>query len=66
MVGSGLWIIVTLTQDTLIETVHGGRDEYDRLYYGSFDRFVGLYGVFFHMDRYVLGTVIDMVQYEDV
>ena len=23
MVGSGLWIIVTLTRDTLIETVHG-------------------------------------------
>ena len=23
MVGSGLWITVTLTQDTLIETVHG-------------------------------------------
>ena len=23
MVGSGLWIIVILTRDTLIETVHG-------------------------------------------
>ena len=66
MVGSGPQNTVALTQDTLIETVHGGRDECDRLYYGSFDRFLGLYGVFIHMDRYVLGTVIDMVQHEDV
>ena len=34
MVGSGLWIIVTLTRDTLIETVHG--DEVND--YGSFKR----------------------------
>ena len=66
MVTFGPLITVILTQDTLTETVHGGRNECDRLYYGSFDRFLGLYGVFFHMDRYVLGTVIDMVQHEDV
>ena len=61
MVGSGLLIIVTLTRDTLIETVHGDRDEYDGLCYGSFDSVYGLYRVFFHMDRYILGTVNDMV-----
>ena len=66
MVTFGPLITVILTQDTLTETVHGGRDECDRLYYGSFDRFLSLFRVFFHMDRYVLGTDIDMVQYEDV
>ena len=66
MVTFGPLITVILTQDTLTETVHGGRNECDRLYYGSFYRFLGLHGVFIHMDRYVLGTVIDMVQHEDV
>ena len=61
MVGSGLLNTVALTRDTLIETVHGDRDEYDRLYYGSFDSVYGLYRVFFHMDWCILGTVNDMV-----
>ena len=61
MVGSGPQNTVVLTRDTLVETVHGDRDEYDGLCYGSFDSVYGLYRVFFHLDWYILGTVNDMV-----
>lgn len=58
MVGSGLLITVTLTQDTLIETVHGGKVNDD----GSFKR-----GVTCRIDMVFLETVYEScVLYIDI
>ena len=61
MVGSGLLNTVVLTRYTLIETVHGDRDERDRLYYRSSHCCHDLYRVYSNMDRNVLGSACDIV-----